>query len=392
MSLINLFKKTKPNIILILIDGAGRKEAFNKIKYYGDLKKEGVFVENFITYAPYSIGALNALFSGMNGNVNGVDGYYKAYNFDKKNVFTLTQYLKEAGYYTEMDFVIEDILPSQGFDKIRLFGKDDSKEIDLIARHSEILLHLKKKKPFFVFLDYNKIALHLSRNVIKKYDDFSEEFFSNKERNLANYTSWLEESTDYLDKILNKIKELELYDNSIIIIFSDHGESMGDKKGEKVHGVFLYDYTINCWAYVIGKNIPKGVVIKKQLRHIDIMPTILDILKIKAKDGYKPMQGKSFLSFFDGKEDDRIAYSETGGLGGLAPSPEIHNIQAIRTNEWKLIHNKTNGQKELYYIKEDLEEMHNLIEDGLVAEDELFGEMQKINEEHDAINKRFGQS
>ena len=59
---------------MVMIDGGGRKEAFSKIKYYGDLKKEGVFVENFITYAPYSIGALNALFSGMNGNVNGVNG------------------------------------------------------------------------------------------------------------------------------------------------------------------------------------------------------------------------------------------------------------------------------------------------------------------------------
>lgn len=377
MSLINLFKKRKPNVILILIDGAGRKEAFNKIKYYQDLKKEGVFVENLITYAPYSIGALNALFSGMNGNVNGVDGYYKAYNFDKKNVFTLTQYLNEAGYYTEMDFVIEDVLPAQGFDKIRLFGKDDSKDIDLIERHSEILLHLRKKKPFFLFLDYNKIALHLSRNVIKKYDDFSEEFFNNKERNLANYTSWLEESTQYMDKILNKIKELGLYDNSIIIIFSDHGESMGDKKGEKVHGVFLYDYTINCWAYLIGEGIPKGVSIKNQLRHIDIMPTILDILKIKEKEGYKPIQGKSFLPFFDGNEEDRIAYSGTGSLGGPTPSPEIHNVHSIRTNKWKLVYNATNKKKELYNLKADKEEKNNLIGKYPDVEKDLWVEMEK---------------
>ena len=84
MRLINLFKKNKPNIIIIMVDGAGRKGAFKKIKYYHDLKKDAVFIENLITYAPYSIGALNAVFSGMNGNANGVNGYYKSYNFDKK--------------------------------------------------------------------------------------------------------------------------------------------------------------------------------------------------------------------------------------------------------------------------------------------------------------------
>ena len=71
---------------MINVDGAGRKGAIDEVEYYRNLKKESVFVENLITYAPYSIGALNALFSGMNGNVNGVGGYYKSYNFDKKNI------------------------------------------------------------------------------------------------------------------------------------------------------------------------------------------------------------------------------------------------------------------------------------------------------------------
>ena len=391
MRFINPFRTRKPNIIMILIDGGGRKEAFNKIQFYQELKKQGVFVENLITYAPYSIGCLNALFSGMNGNINGVGGYYKSYSFDKKNIFTLAQYLKESGYRTELDFVIEDVLPQQGFDKIRTFGKDETKEIDLVARHAEILTQLKDKQPFFVFLDYNKIALHLARNVIKKYEDFSKEYFRNKEKNLSNYTSWLEESTEYLQKILEKIKELRLYDNSAIIIFSDHGESMGDKEGEKVHGVFLYDYTINCWGYFLGRPFPKGISIKNVLRHIDIMPTILNVLKIKPKENFKPMQGTSILPFIDGNGGDLIAYSETGGLGGPTPSPEIHNVQCVRTNEWKLIYNKTNRKKELFHIREDKEEKNNLAGKGLRVEDELWEELQNIEQEHEKINKQFKQ-
>jgi arylsulfatase A-like enzyme len=373
----------------MLIDGGGRKEAFDKVEYYKKLKEEGVFIEKLITYAPYSIGCLNALFSGMNGNVNGVEGYYKSYSFDKDHIFTLAQYLKESGYRTELDFVIEDVLPQQGFDRVRTFGKDDTKEINLTERHSEILTQLKNKQPFFVFLDYNKIALHLSRNVIKKYDDFSEEFFRNKEKNLSNYTSWLEESAMYVEKILSKLKELGLYDDSIIIIFTDHGESMGDKKGEKVHGVFLYDYTIRCWAYLIGKQFPGNKAISQMVRHIDIMPTLLDILCIEQKKNFKPMLGKSLIPFLDGQHESLIAYSETGGLGGPTPSPEIHNVQSVRTDKWKLIYNKTNKKKELYNLEEDPAEENNLAGKGNKSEQELMDELKSIELQHEEINKKF---
>ena len=292
--------KKKPNIIMILIDAGAREDALNKVSYYQELKQESVFIQNLIAYSPYTIGSLNALFSGMNGNVNGVNGYYKSYNFDKKNIFTLTQYLKEAGYHTELDFVIDDAIPAQGFDKIRIFGRDETKDIDLIKRHSEVLTQLKDKQPFFTFLDYNKIALSLGA-ATKKYNNFSKEYFNNKEENLKQYTIWMQQSGNYLKNILGKIKQLGLYDDSLIIIFSDHGASVGDKVGEKIYGSYLYDYTIKCWAYFIYNKLSIGRDIIDMMRTIDLMPTILDILNIKQKNNYKPMQGKTFLSVMESK-------------------------------------------------------------------------------------------
>ena len=101
------------------------------------------------------------------------------------------------------------------------------------------------------------------------------------------------------------------------------------------------------------------------------------------------IQGKSFLPFIFGEREDRIAYSETGGLGGPTPSPEIHNLQCVRANEWKLIYNKTNKKKELYNLVEDKDEKNNLIGKGFDAENRLLDELQKINDEHDKINKKF---
>ena len=107
------------------------------------------------------------------------------------------------------------------------------------------------------------------------------------------------------------------------------------------------------------------------------MPTILDILGISEKREYKKMQGSSFLQIIDGKDEDRIAYSETGGLGGPTPSPEIHNVYCVRTKEWKLIYNSTNKKKELYNIINDNTEGNNLAGNGLDIEEKLWEELQK---------------
>ena len=367
---------------MILMDCV-RYDAIGKVSFYNELKKESIFFSQLITYAPYTIGSLHSTFSGMYGNRNGVNGYYKSYSFDKENCFTLTQYLKGESYYTEADTINENIAPKQGFDKIRVY--DEFKD-DLIKRHSEILQQIKTKQPFFLFLHYNSIHTNLVNSVIKKYSDFDEEYFNNKDKNSENYLDSLKISGDYLKVILEKIKEFGLWDNSIILIFTDHGVSVGDKVGEKVYGVYLYEYTLKCFLYLIGKNFPKGIEIKSLVRSIDILPTILDILKLKEQENYKKIQGKSFLPVVYGNEEKRIAYSETGGLGGPTPSPEIHNVQSVRTNTWKLIYNKTNKKRELYNLEQDKEERNNLAGEGLEIEEELWKELQKIDKEHRNMN------
>src|SRR3989338_4117496 len=265
--MINIFKKKKPNIIMIMMDGL-RHDAIDKIPYYRELKKEGVFRSKLITYAPYTIGSLHAMFSGMNGNENGVNGYYQSYSFDKKNCFTLAQYMKEHGYYTECDLIYESIIPTQGFDKVRTH--DESKD-DLIKRHREILNQIIGKKPFFLFLDYSKIHTNLVANVIKKYSDFDNNYFKNRDDNFKNYLGWVEASGKYLKAIIEKIKDTGLWDNSIILIFTDHGVSSGDKVGEKAYGVYLYEYTLRCFLYMIGKDLPKNLQIDGIVRNIDVL-------------------------------------------------------------------------------------------------------------------------
>ena len=361
---------------MIMLDGV-RADTINFVPYLQELKKEALFFSSLITYAPYTLASLHAIFSGMYGNTNGVNGYYKSYSFDKEHCFTLAQYLKENGYYTEADVINEDLIPKQGFDKVRIHDEFKS---NLLERHPEILLQIKNKQPFFLFLDYNFVHTNLVKNIIKKYSDFSIEYFKNKEKNYSNYLVLVSEAGDYLKLMMDKLKELNLYGNSVVIIFADHGCSVGDRIGEKVYGVYLYDYTIRTFMYIIGKYLPKGVERKNVVRTADIMPTILDITKIHTKGGYKPIHGESLLNLKEDASNDVIAYSETGGLGGPTPSPEIHNVKAIRTNRWKLIYNTTNSKKELYDLENDKDEATNLSGKGYEIEDRLWDEMLRLDE------------
>lgn len=369
------FRK-KPNLIFILLDGI-RLDYLSKIPYFNDLKKKTTFFSQLITYAPYTVASFHSLFSGMTGKMNGVNGYYNAYSFDKKNCKTITQYFKDAGYFTLGDFLHDHCGPSQGFDIVMVH---DEYNDDLVERHSEILTRLKIKKPFFAFLHYSKIHAQLVTNVAKKYSDMDKEYFDNIEKNKKNYQDSVEKSSKYVKSIIDKIKELDLYDDSIIFIMSDHGTSVGDKYGEKMYGVYLYDYTLKCFLYMIGKKVPKGLEIKNLIRNIDVLPTIMDICKIKENKNFKHIQGRSFLPFLKGKFDKRVAYSETGGLGGPFPSPEIHNLRSIRTDNWKLIINLENNTKELYNLEKDKNEENNLVEKETETVNKLEEEMKKWTE------------
>jgi len=58
----------------------------------------------------------------------------------------------------------------------------------------------------------------------------------------------------------------------------------------------------------------------------------------------------------------RFAFSETGGVEGPWPSPKEPNVKCIRNFKWKLIHNLTPDNWELYDLEKDPNENENLVD------------------------------
>ncbi len=369
--------KLKKNVIIILIDG-GRSDTAINSSVFQNLQSKFVFCPQSITYAPYTTGSVHAILSGCYGNRTGVNSYWNVYKFKNKQFHTLGDYLSENNYYTYGDAHSDIIIPKLQFNE---FNIHDEQEIDLVEWHSKLLEKMNiiynDKKNFFLYLHYSKIHTGLSNEVLKIFNNFSNEYFENRELNVERYNKLFNNAETYLNSIMTKIEDLGFLENSIIMILSDHGTSLGEKIGERAYGAFCYDYTMKTFAYLYNPDInPK--IISSQVRHIDFMPTILEMLDIPINTSFEKLDGKSLMPLIKGQNmSEEFAFSETGNPLNDKEPPKIPNTKSIRNSKWKLIHNEHNDTKELYDLENDPSEENNLIGKNFEIEKELSKELLK---------------
>ncbi len=370
----------KKNLIIVCIDG-GRLDRALKSKAFKHLATKSIFFPQTITYAPYTNSAIHALISGSYGNRNGCSSYWHSIKFKKFEFKTLTEYLHDVGYYTYADIPSDLVLPNSGFDEFEVF---DESLVDLKQRHSNLIEKMKTKnednQSFFLYLHYESIHTGILNSVLKAYDNYSEEYFENKKLNEKRYDDLFRIAEEYIEVLGRKMTDFDLWKDSIVLIISDHGISVGEKFGERAYGAFCYDYTIKTFAYDISSDFGSKEI-PEQVRHIDFMPTILEQLNIGLDGNFKPLDGVSLIPLINGESfDEKIAYTETANpLDANAP-PKEPNTKSVRTSKWKLIYNEHNNTKELYNLEKDPAETNNLINSGLEIEEFLWNEFLRIQD------------
>ena len=345
------------NIILINLDGL-RQDRVELIPSLNKLKQNSYYFPEMKTVAPYTFASLHSIFSGMYPSRHGVNGYYNIFKF-KDSITTITQLLKKSGYYTSCDLIDESVIPKNGFDEINIF---DEKTVNFSERHEEIIKKLSEKQKFFLFLHYTEIHKHLVDAVIQKYDQESidDDYFSSQDENNQRLNSYLPYCDNYVSTLQKVLEETNIADKTILIFFSDHGTSIGEKKGEKFYGVYVYDYTLKVFCMI---SIPKisSKTLTNQCRTIDIFPTIAEIIGQNIDHSSVKIQGESLFSLINNPNlDDREVFVETGGLYGPWPSPTKHNVFCVRSNNKKLIYNDVPETWEFYDLKNDPDELDNI--------------------------------
>jgi tetratricopeptide (TPR) repeat protein len=166
----------------------------------------------------------------------------------------------------------------------------------------------------------------------------------------------------YADEIVGRLvkylKAHQLYDQSTILLLSDHGEGLGDH-GEGEHGIFLYDEALRVPLIVkpaAGEGAGRRVAALVQ--HADIVPTILDLAKAPLPGG---LRGHTLKPLLDGTGDfpaGRRVYAESHyghyrfGWSGLA---------SITDGRYRLIRAP---REELYDLDRDPAQRANLAGSG----------------------------
>ena len=384
----------KKNVIIICIDG-GRLDWARDSSVIKKFSENSVFFSQSITYAPYTNSAIHAVISGSYGNRNGCYSYWHSSRFQSQNFKTLIDYLHEEDYYTCANLNSDLVLPRKNFDNYEVYDESD---IDLEAKHLELLDKMKEKsvngQNFFLYLHYSAIHTGIRDQVLKVFNDFSKEYFENKLTNKQRYDKLFRKAESYLEKIQQKIQELDLFKNSIILVISDHGISVGEKFGERAYGSFCYDYTVRTFANYNSTDLDSKEF-DKQVSHVDFIPTILEHLEIKEDETYEKMDGVSLLNAMKGEQfNERYVFTETGNpLNERAP-PKKPNTESIRTSQWKLIYNEYDDSKELYNLKDDPSEENNLIEEEISIKEELWNSLKDIlgdrttDDENTPLSKR----
>ncbi|MBB6460434.1 sulfatase-like hydrolase/transferase [Flammeovirga kamogawensis] len=172
---------------------------------------------------------------------------------------------------------------------------------------------------------------------------------------ISNYYGLITEVDFWIGEILDKVEELGLAENTLIVFTSDHGEMLG-AHGLREKNVFYEESTHIPLLMRLPNVIEENSTIDGYVSHIDIFPTILDYLEVDAPDS----DGKSLKDMINGEEHEYGEYvvTEWNYRGDVSP-----NYMIVKDG-WKLMVPYSVESKVinvLYNLNDDPNEMNNLL-------------------------------
>lgn len=433
----------KPNIVFILADDMGWADLpvygnqFNEAPRLSQMAEEGIRFTNAYAACPVCSPTRASIQSGQYparvGVIDFIPGHWRPYEkvvvpknrtqHLPTNITSLGESLKMAGYKTayfgkwHLGFSEEHHPSKRGYDVAYeyksggffnpRFSPDYNVEnpkqplSDVLSDMSIRFLEENKDTSFFLFLSHYDVHVQLDADsaLIDKY--LKKEKVDGYPCN-AVYAAMVESVDKSVGRVLDKLEELGLAENTMLVFFSDNGGLK--KRFDEIPLIAKQKqhlYKGDSLLYIASSNKPlraeKGTVYEGGIREPlivkwpgKIAPGQLSEALISSVDFYPTFVALAEGNLpedqvFDGKniltEILDASYKPKRSLFWHYPVYH-HDVpkSVIRKGDWKLIENLVEDSYELYNLKNDISESSNLVEDYPEIVKELQDELKNWQE------------
>ena len=376
-------EKSAPNVVLITIDTLRADHlgcyGYKQIKTpnIDALAANSSRFDRAYTPVPVTLPSHAAMLTGTYPMLSGMHDF--SANKLNPQQGTLATVLKHAGYVTGA-VVASAVLDSrfglnQGFDFYYDhfdFSRLEEANLDEMERPGNLVadqvldwLAKNSQKKFFLWMH-----LYDPHYPYRPPEPYSREYAAQP------YDGEIAFADEQVGRLLRFLKEKGLYQNTVIVLSGDHGESLGEH-GEKTHGFFIYNVTMHVplIVHLPGKSTTQNVTDPVSL--VDLMPTVLAATGL---DIPSQVQGRSLLSALRGEKIDqgRTLYGETF-------LPRLHfNWSELRGAENAKYHFIDAPRPELYDLTKDPGELRNLFPEKKAVAEEMRAKLAGLIREYSA--------
>lgn len=338
-------RTVRPNVILIILDTT-RADRFG---CYGNdlgltpgidkLAATGVRFENAFAHAPWTLPSTASLLTSRLPSSHGAGGRVQSFTPLADSVATLAGQFKSAGYKTaaiiNVFFLTERFGLTRGFDHVDYFEDTTNEHMRPAAETTDAAiqwLSTSSTGPVFAMVHY--FDPHL---IYAPPAEFREQFADPRDRNQGQplfgnrrdmvklrtgeiktsdlpidrleklYNGEIAYTDQQVTRLIDWLKSSGMYDDTIVVITSDHGEEFLEHGGYE-HGHTLYNELLHVPLIIAGCDVPSGVNANDVVGLMDVAPTLLRLAGI---DSCNSFHGQDLTPAFDRAPLlDRAVFSE----------------------------------------------------------------------------------
>ncbi|WP_083191568.1 sulfatase family protein [Formosa haliotis] len=413
-------KSDKPNIIFIFADdwGYGDLSAHGstwvETPHIDKMIADGMDFSNFTVNSPVCSPSRVAVMTGQFPARQSIHQHFQGWkahvqrgmpDWMDPSDMSLPREFQKAGYVTghfgkwHLGWSAKDA-PTEneyGYDEYATFN--GSKTIDIPKAgsigvdYAEDFIKRHKDQPFFI-----NLWLHEAHTAHYPQERFMNQFGELDEQKQV-YASIIAEGDEAVGRITKLLKALGLEENTLVVFSTDNGPEWEGGEDEKQHkgdpvGLGKY-YSVGETGGLKGQKrslfaggirvpfvakwpnvIPKGVKDDNSVvTAVDLLPTFLEAANIPMPEDYKP-DGESMMRALTGKRFTRskpIFWEWKGGTSKAYTWPTL----GVRDGDWKLVVDVTGNKYELFNLKNDWKEDHDLAKSNPKKAQELLEEIKE---------------